>query len=234
MKFLAFSFIFVLFTSLSARQTGKVPGDGWSLVKNENGIQVFVRKVPGSSFHEFKGIAVVNSKIEVIGEILRDVPYYPQWIPDCTDASVIKRTDRNNLMLHFSQKLPWPVDNRDVVLSAKTIFDLNNGKITITMESVNDSKYPVKEGFTRMSEMKGCYILEYIDREHTKLSYIVKANPGGSIPSSVVNSSSKDIPYNTLTGIKKVSSMKRFIEAGSKAEERLKIEEMISKGILKK
>ena len=235
MKFLSFSFIFMLVVLMtSARDKGVAGVDGWTLVKTENGIQVFVRKTPGSAFHEFKGIAVVNSRIEVVGEVLRDVPYYTQWLPDCTQATILEKSDKNNLVIYYAQKLPWPADNRDVVLCAKTMLDYKKGIFTITMETVNNRKCPLKEGYTRMAEMKGLYLLEYIDREHTRVSYIVKADPGGSLPSSVVNASSKDIPYNTLSAIKKIATTKRFVEAASKSEDRGKIEEMINKGFLKR
>lgn len=235
MKSICFSLIFVLlaFAAIAHKTGGDGVGD-WALVKTENGIQVYVRKVPGSSFHEFKGIAIVNSKIEVVGEVLRDVPFYPQWLPDCTQATILEKTDKNNMVLYYAQKLPWPADNRDVVLSAKTLLDYKKGIFTITMETAAGNKYPQKTGYTRMAEMKGLYLLEYIDREHTKVSYIVKADPGGSLPSSVVNASSKDIPYNTLLAMKKVATTKRFVDAANKSEDRGKIEEMITKGYLKR
>jgi hypothetical protein len=102
------------------------------------------------------------------------------------------------------------------------------------MQSVKNSNFPIKDGFVRMTEMKGYYILDYIDREHTKVSYIVKANPGGSLPSSIVNSSSQDIPFETLKGIKRCATQKRYIDAAAKSEEKNKIEDAIVKGYLKK
>jgi len=214
MKLIVFSLVFIVQSILSVSRCSDLNFiDEWKLVRNENGIQVFVKKATGNDLNEFKGIVVLNSRIEVIGEVLRDIAYFKDWIPDCSEAQVINKIDKNNLILYYVVRLPWPADDRDVILRAKTEMDFKIGRFTITMESVNESKQPLKQGVIRMAEMRGSYVLEYIDREHTRVSYRVKANPGGSLPSSIVNTSSKDIPFTTLSGMRRVASQKRFIDA---------------------
>ena len=63
--FMAFLALFLISMALFAES-------GWKRVKNSNGIQVYTRSVAGSDLDEFKGITVVDARIEVIGEVIRD------------------------------------------------------------------------------------------------------------------------------------------------------------------
>ncbi|MDD5712701.1 MAG: hypothetical protein PHY31_08090, partial [Smithellaceae bacterium] len=57
----------------------------WKLTGNKDGIQYYAGDVPGTPFQQFKGTAVINAPIEVVGEVIRDVPSYTQWMYECTE-----------------------------------------------------------------------------------------------------------------------------------------------------
>ena len=65
----------------------------WKPVKNQNGIRVFTRSVQGSDFDEFKGIGIINARIDVILKVLEDVEAGPRWMYNCRVSTVLKKPD---------------------------------------------------------------------------------------------------------------------------------------------
>jgi len=64
-----------------------------------------------------------------------------------------------------------------------------------------------------MPEISGKWVLTPINRDHTRAVYTVKSNPGGSLPKSLANLKSKDIPYNTLMGLKMMVKKDKYKKA---------------------
>jgi hypothetical protein len=207
-------------------------GNDWRLVLNEKGVQVYTRPVPNAAFDEFKGVAVIDAKIEVIGELLRDIPSYPQWVKDCKEAKVLKKVDASNLTMYFVQDAPWPVSPRDVIMDVSTIMEVQKGKITISMSSTSSPLVKKNPDYVRIPTLTGAYILEYIDRNHTRVTYMSKADPGGSVPTSLANYSSRNIPFETLVNMKRMVKQAKYLQLGEKSVDKPLIEEAIKKGFL--
>jgi hypothetical protein len=206
----------------------------WTKAFTKEGIDIYTRPVQGSSFDEFKGITVLNARIEVIAEVLRDIPSYTQWVSDISEASVISRIDRDNLTIYLRQVSPWPVSDRDMVLDVTTQKNFNKGYSYIRFVAKKSSNVPLKSGVVRITDMEGSYLLEYVDREHTKLTYIVRSNPGGAIPASIANMAAKDLPFETLADLSLICKSNCYIHLADKSADKLIIEDLVSKGILKK
>ncbi len=54
-----------------------------------------------------------------------------------------------------------------------------------------------------MPRLRGHYVLKILDYNKTRVEYQIDADPGGMLPDWLIESASKDIPLNTLTGLKK-------------------------------
>ncbi len=189
---------------------------GWKRVKNSNGIQVYTRSVAGSDLDEFKGITVVDARIEVIGEVIRDVPAQSQWMADCLEGRIIKKFSDNDMLVYNVTDVPWPLDDRDVLVRSRGKIDMAKGVVDVVFTSVTDASVPPKKGRVRMKDFYGRWLLERVDTEKTRVTYIIKANPGGSIPASVANLSSKKIPYETLKNLKKMAKKQKYVNMAKK------------------
>ncbi len=78
--------------------------------------------------------------------------------------------------------------------------------------SVNDPDIPVGKKNVRIPAIDGRWVLIPVDEEHTKVTYTVKSNPGGSIPKFIAKQRSRDIPYKTLLGLKKMVMKDKYRE----------------------
>ncbi len=214
----------------------------WKLIIDKNDVKVYTRSFPDSQIDEFKGVAVVNARMEVIGEVLRNVADHPKWMDRCKETRIVKNLKDGSVICHITTKIPWPVSTRDVVIrqSVDVSMDEDKGTIilSINFRAIDDPAVPPRDGIIRIKDLTGRYVLEYIDREHTNVIFHTKTNPIGSLPAFMANYGSRSVPYNTLIGLKKEVKKPKYLsvvkDAGHMNKENLLITKMILKSQLKK
>lgn len=196
----------------------------WQFSKSVDGIQIYTKTIDNSKISEFKGITIVDARIEVVGMVLRDISAYTQWMSGCMESRIIEKFDENNLITYYTQETPWPVQNRDVVIKATTQIDWERGSVIVNFQSIEDVRMPPTEKFVRMNEMRGEWQLKYVDRTHTKITFLLKLDPAGAIPAFMVNSSNNNFQYHTLLNLKKMVTQQKYLDAANQSKDREMIE----------
>jgi hypothetical protein len=192
----------VILSFLVAMPAGVMAANDWKLAKQKDGIEVSTRPVKGSDFDEFMGSADIDASIDVVVAVLKDIPAATQWMADCKENREIRKIDEHTSVQFNITKAPWPVADRESLCIVTENKDEKTGKITFAFHETNDPSVPVGKGNIRMPEISGQWVLTPINKDHTRVLYTVKSNPGGSLPKLLANSKSKDIPYDTLMGLK--------------------------------
>ena len=75
-------------------------------------------------------------------------------------------------------------------------------KIRIDVWSVQDPLAPEIDEAVRMPKLKLSWTLVAIDADTVEATYQVHADPGGSLPSWIVNLVSKEIPFKTISNLR--------------------------------
>ena len=52
----------------------------WELIKSKNGIDTYRMTHPGTEVCTFKAVGFIDARIEVIGEVIRDISAYPEYV----------------------------------------------------------------------------------------------------------------------------------------------------------
>jgi hypothetical protein len=185
-------------------------GDGWKLVINKNGISVFTRPAQDSKVDEFKAITTIKSELEVLGEVMKDIPAQPQWIADCSHARVVKRIDNSTLLIYSVYKTPWPVTDRDTVIKTVTRMDPKKRWFTIHMESASSHPVPVKSNRVRIRKLKGRWTFRKSGNGSVIVTYNLSVDPGGSLPLWLANRTSRKSPYTTLANLRKMVTLSKY------------------------
>lgn len=157
------------------------------------------------------GVTVVDARIEVVVELIRDVDAQPQWMADCIEARVVKKFSDEDMLVYNVTRAPWPVSNRDVVVRSKGAVDVKSGKVSIIFSAVQDSPVPPRRGIVRMTDLLGQWHLKKAGEDKTEVTYIMRANPAGNIPASIANMTSKAIPFRTLAKMKEMVKKEKYI-----------------------
>ncbi len=182
----------------------------WKRVASKAGIEIFTRAAPDKAISELKAVTVINAGLESITQVLSDVSSYPQWMPRCKQARLVKKFDEHNRIVHIVLRFPFPTSDRDLVVGVATIFDPTRTRAVMRLELV-DERVPIARGIVRMAEFSGEYVLESIARNRTIVSYRNRANPGGHIPASMVNLFSKDLIQDSLRGLREMASKNKYV-----------------------
>ncbi len=195
----------------------------WAQVKNSGAIKVYERSVPGTDLMEYMAVTAIDEKMEVLGEILRDVPAYPNWIADCTVARIEKRYDRNTMAIYLALKPPI-IQERDVALKDKTVYEWDKGRAAIFFAATGKINVPVKKGCIRVTMMNGIFDMEFLGRNRTKFIYKLLVDPAGSIPKKVAYAVMKSYPYETLKNLRAMVPNSKYSDAARGTDEERAIE----------
>lgn len=199
--------------------------DGWALIKNSDGIKLYERPVP-PDLTEYMAVTQIDEKMEVIGEVLRDVRQYHLWMKDCFNAQIVKKYDRNTFIMYMVLT-PIIIEKRDIVLKDQTIYDWDKARALITFNATNEIKIPIEENHVRVVIMEGSFDMEYLGRNKTKFVYRLKTDPAGYIPRKLAYSFMKTYPYDTLKNLKKMLPNEKYARAARGTEEEKAIESRI-------
>jgi len=85
----------------------------WELIMSKDGIDTYRMTHPGTDVCTFKGVGFVDAKIEVVGEVMRDILAYPEWMAKFKKTTILKTIDRNTYVFHAIVRTPPPFQNRD-------------------------------------------------------------------------------------------------------------------------
>jgi len=175
----------------------------WTLSKQENGIAVYVRDIQGSSLQSFKGVMTIPARLTTLVAVLDDTKIYPQLFHNCKSAKLLKKIGDDQAFNYFVTSMPWPVENRDSVVHSVLKQDKNTKKVTISIGSKSEM-VAIRPNMTRIKKMSGYWSFEPSKDGKVKITYELGADPGGELPTWLVNALVVDIPFNTLSNLRKL------------------------------
>lgn len=151
----------------------------WTLEIEEEGVRVFTKVVEGEPIKATRAIAEFDASPERIAGILSDPSQSVQWMDRVSLSKMVRRIDANSFIVYNQISLPWPMDDRDLVVTV----DVKREEDRITMSMRNSpSEYPEQEGMIRMPKYVGTWILEPLPGGRSLVTSESFSTVGGSIP----------------------------------------------------
>lgn len=185
--------------------------DAWRFVRDDDGIVVHRRPVEGSSLDELRGTGVVDAPIAAVLGVLQDTERGKEWMFNCVDSATLERNDDGSYVVYNRTSTPWPLADRDVVVRGRRVFEPT--RVRVAFESIDFPVRPPTEGVVRMPFLRGHWILVPEARgEATRVEYQMHANPGGALPTWVVNGFAKSLPYETIRKLRAQVVRRRYPE----------------------
>lgn len=172
----------------------------WELTKEKGGIKVFTAKEASSKFKEVKVEAVFAGTIEKLVNILINVGRTKNWVYGTKDCYVIKRINANEILYYSETSLPWPVSNRDIPIKMQLTPDYKNNTLKVFATGVPNA-VPEKKGVVRLPYFNASWDVRSEGRNKINITYILKMDPGGSVPAGVTNMFVTKGPYETFNNL---------------------------------
>jgi hypothetical protein len=195
--------LYLLLIVLPALSFMNPGGSEWELKQNKNGVAVYTKSVPGMSVKAVKSVATVNSTLSGIVALVLDVPSYNKWIYRCANAHVVKTESASQLVYYQETSVPWPASNRDLVCQLKISQDKKSGIVTIIVENAPGFEKE-KSGKVRLQKYSEKMLLVPKGKNEVEVTTELALDPGGNIPSWMINLAVTDGPYQTSLGMSKV------------------------------
>ncbi|MDP5069481.1 MAG: SRPBCC family protein [Congregibacter sp.] len=167
------------------------------LLFDEDGVTVEACDVGGSDYQGFRARAVIAAAPEQVLQRIQDVEHYPDWFPDTVEARRLELTG-HRWANYVRTGAPWPVKDRDAIYTQ----DLQRRDDTIVISiGVAPDELPEAKGAVRVRAAKGLWELVPVDAG-TALRWEFHLEPGGKIPSGLVNAQIMETPRQALQALK--------------------------------
>jgi len=174
--------------------------EAWELAKDDKGIKVYTRTNNETHLKDFKADIVVQSPISVVSQQIQALEEHTKWLHERKLSKIIKKLDDRTTIVYSITNAPWPVTDRDAVVSFTVSKENTAEHKRFDVENV-EGYVAVDEGMVRVPYIKGYWELIKVTDNSTKVVFMNAASPGGSIPDWLADSFVLDMPYNSLNNL---------------------------------
>ncbi len=193
---------------------GEETQSGWNKVKDKGGIEIFLKSIPGSKHKEFRAIVVVETSIDTIMSVFRDIPELTKLLYLCSNSSLLKGISQFEYITYYVLNAPWPVKDRDIVSHIRVSQDIVTNEVTITMKD-HQEFLPEQHSKVRVIKFEGFWKLKPTEDGKVEVVFQMHVEPGGKVPSWVSNLAVVVFPYKTLSNLRQIVRLSKYQNTGS-------------------
>lgn len=175
---------------------------GWEKVASERGVRVYIREVPGRDVPRFKGVATIDADPLLLLAVLADVERACEWNAACVHARMVQKRSEFDLDFHNRLKATWPVSDRDAVLRTSARIEDGGNRVYAEFRAIQSAPAAAK-GVVRFPMLHGRYTIRRNAKGGSNVEYVIDADPGGWVPNWFVKYAVKNVPLDTLTGLRR-------------------------------
>lgn len=188
----------VLAALLHAPLAQSEEGSGaWLAVAERDGVRVSQQIRPGRALPAVRATVEIAAGLYEVLAVIVDVPNQTRWINNCEETRVLSSDADLRATFYLRMGSPWPVWDRDAVLTSQTRFI--DASHTLTEFHIDpDAAVDVVEGVVRMPRLEGHYALEALGPQRTRVEYELDLDAGGALPNWVAVRATRDDPLETL------------------------------------
>ena len=181
----------------------------WTLKTDEDGIQLYTKSVPGSSYKSLKTVCTLQTSLTSVAAVLLDVQQTKEWVYGTSTSGMLKQESPSAVYFYAEMGMPWPVTNRDFIVKISILQDPVSKVITVLAENYPDY-LPEKKALVRIRNSSGKWLIEPLPDGRVRVEYQLYVDPGGVVPASLVNMFLGKGPLESFKNLKKRVAMKQY------------------------
>jgi len=180
--------------------------ESWELKKDKNDIKIYTKDYPDSKFKEYRAEMTIKTSLETVKQIILDSDGLKDWNFKTSKSSLIKKTNDNHYTIYLYNDMPWPILNRDHV--SDVIVTYPDKKSVLINIQPNNNILAETDGVVRITNFKGYWLLKETDKG-IFIKHQLFGDPGGGVPSWLVNMQLVKSPYTSFTNLKNLLKNKQ-------------------------
>lgn len=190
---LSFSFIAISLIAFSQ-------DTDWKLERNKSGVAIYTRKTDQSAIREYKVITTVDTDLKTFIHTITNTKDFTKWMENLQYACTLEEVSEKEFYNYFTADLPWPFDDRDMVVNLKYEVDYEKGECIAQSKTAPDY-IKKKKGYERMCKGKGKWVIKQVD-DHVQVMYTFAGDPGLPLPAWIINMFLVDGPFKTFVNLR--------------------------------
>jgi hypothetical protein len=175
----------------------------WNLIKNEDGIKVYTRRLNDEKFKEVRADFELKGTENQLIALLQNIAHHKEWSYGTKRTYLISKKNKDTLIYYSEVSLPWPLSNRDLVIELSFKKDTLNNELFIQAKSI-PGILPVKPNLVRVPFSLALWDVRVFPNKLLKIQYTFSTNPGGALPAWLVNFAASVGPYNSFQKLKEI------------------------------
>ena len=197
----------ILLTCLIFIQQALLAQDNWVLQKEKDGIKISNRHSATSAFNDVRVEVDLPGNMDQLAGILLDVNRYTEWAYATRTSRLIKQLGPAKLIYYSEIDLPWPATDRYFYAEFEIKKDPSGRSMEVVSSSI-DYVGPISKDMIKIPFSRGFWKVTQVSKKLIHVDYILQLDPGGSLPSWVINLFSTKGPLETFENIRqKMSSL---------------------------
>jgi hypothetical protein len=157
---------------------------------------VYTSDADASRFKHIKVVGVFDGTPEKLTAIFSDVDKQKEWVYGTRRSYIIKKVSDNEILYYVETALPI-VSNRHIAIRMKINENKTNKIVRITTMG-EPNAIPVNAGKVRVPRFTGDWEVRPAGKNNLSITYFLFVDPGGSLPSWIVNMFIGKGPYETF------------------------------------
>ncbi|KAL7826645.1 hypothetical protein AOLI_G00318540 [Acnodon oligacanthus] len=179
-------------------------GGEWEFFTETMGVKIYRRFIKETGLYEYKVFGSLSTcSPDLCADVYMDLAYRKHW--DDYAKELYEKDYGGQKAIYWEVKYPFPLSNRDYVyVRERRELEVNGRKIWVVLaKSSAVSQCPEKAGVIRVKDYKQSVAMESDGANGTKVFMNYFDNPGGKIPTWLVNWAAKTGVPAFLTDMQK-------------------------------
>ncbi|MBS1681985.1 MAG: hypothetical protein JST48_09750 [Bacteroidetes bacterium] len=177
-----------------------------TLRKDQDSIKVYTCNTDTSKFKSIRTELTVHANLEQLENFILDIKNYIAWQYNTVESKILKKISKSEYLYYVKIEAPWPVADRDMVIRLRTIH-LTDTQLYISANT-ESGIIPEKKGLVRVPTSRSQWTAIEQKKNRIAINYSIQIDPGGNVPSWLVNWVSANAPYRSFKKLKETLEKK--------------------------
>ena len=175
----------------------------WKLTKDKDGIRVYQSETKTSNFKSIKVECTLEGTYDKLISVLSNVALHKEWVYKVKTPYIIKKNSPQDFYYYTETSMPWPMSNRDAVVHLTMNKDSLNRFLKIS--AIGEPRLiPEKSGKVRVPRSSVSWYVTMPTAKTIHIIYTFEADPGGNLPSWMVNMFADKGPYESFKKLSEI------------------------------
>ena len=179
----------------------------FKIVKKQGDIILYERWIRGSKgepVRELKAEFFVKSNTENVISLLKNQPEGTKWNRNASIYKIANVLHNDQWINYIKYDMPAIMDDQECCLlyQLPSSFSQQQNVCVINFESALSPLFPVSSDITRITGVKGQWILEQLSNKNMKVTYIISSDKSSNIPRFISDPIVHTNLFKTITNFK--------------------------------